>query len=447
MVFKTFKVAALFATLSLLFSCTMEEQLVPASQTVKTIEEKETIITASLEDEPDMVTRTSLVTDETSAPVAVNWNPGDQIKIFSAGESSLFTSLNTEPSRVAKFKGKVNFITGADDGTEVDYVWGLYPYREDAVYNEPQPGVSRTAMISTTLPAVQTGKAGTFDDGYAITIGRSVSLSIPFKAVYSLMRFTVSSPDIVSVSFKGNNNEEIAGGFTTYMDDNQTPPVPLISMDSPETEITLSMADGTCFEKDKFYYIVLLPTSFSNGFTFTVTRSDGMVGDFSINADVTLSRNKFSGVGSLDTRVSQWEAPGNKIYYTTTDGKALSLSGISPAPTRGDASRSGNTLEENIAPENNEGIGILRFTNTVTSIDPGTFQNCTTLKEIILPETLGSIGDSSPRLPHPPGRMSSEESATMSSAFLPVLRRLTSVHKDGMTQRPRSRPHRTNPEP
>ncbi len=329
MVFKTFKVAALFATLSLLFSCTMEEQLVPASQTVKTIEEKETIITASLEDEPDMVTRTSLVTDETSAPVAVNWNPGDQIKIFSAGESSLFTSLNTEPSRVAKFKGKVNFITGADDGTEVDYVWGLYPYREDAVYNEPQPGVSRTAMISTTLPAVQTGKAGTFDDGYAITIGRSVSLSIPFKAVYSLMRFTVSSPDIVSVSFKGNNNEEIAGGFTTYMDDNQTPPVPLISMDSPETEITLSMADGSAFEVGKLYYIVLLPTTFNSGFTFTLTRADGRTGEFKLSttSPVTLARNKFSNVSNLDTRVTTWTGngqPANEIWYTVIDGTSES---------------------------------------------------------------------------------------------------------------------------
>ena len=381
--------AILLAASLVFFSCTAEETV--PSQGID-LERHEVIVTASLDE--DSFTRTSLVTDSDEKPVAINWTPGDKIKVFSDGQAAEFTSINETPTRVARFRGYVSFVTGADDGAEIAYVWGLYPYREDAVYTEPETGVSRTAVITTTLPAAQTGKAGTFDDGYALTIGRSESLSIPFKTVYALMRFSVSSDGIKSVTFKGNNNEAIAGRVSIGMDDTGATPVPIVrSIVEPEKEITLRMADGSCFEKGKFYYIVMLPATFSSGFTFTVTRSDGMVGDFSINADVTLSRNKFSGVGSLDTRVSQWEAPGNKIYYTTTDGKALSLSGISPAPTRGDASRSGNTLEENIAPENNDGIGILRFTNTVTSIDPGTFQNCTTLKEIILPETLGSIGD------------------------------------------------------
>ena len=338
-----------------------------------------------------------MVTDSEEKPVAINWTPGDKIKVFSDGQAAEFTSINETPTRVARFRGYVSFVTGADDGAEIAYVWGLYPYREDAVYTEPETGVSRTAVITTTLPAAQTGKAGTFDDGYALTIGRSESLSIPFKTVYTLMRFTVSRDDIKSVSFKGNNSEAIAGRVSIGMDDTATPVAPIVrSIVEPETEITLRMADGSCFEKGKFYYIVLLPTTFNDGFTFTVTRSDGMVGDFSINGNVTLSRNKFSGVSNLDTRVSSWTVakPGsNEIWYTTTDGKALVLSGISPAPTRGNVSRDASSILENIAPEDNDGIGILRFASAVSTIDPGTFANLTTLSSVTLPETLETIGN------------------------------------------------------
>lgn len=198
-------IAALISASVLFFSCsTVEEPQITADKG-KEISMQEAIITASMDDDA-VATRTSLLTDsdKDEAIVEVQWTPGDKIKIFSAGESSEFTSINTEPKRIAKFKGMVSFITGADDGSETDYVWGLYPYRADATYTEPEEGVSRTAVITTTMPSAQTAKEGTFNDNLAISIGRSESLSIPFKNVYSGLRFTLTRDDIVSVTLSGN---------------------------------------------------------------------------------------------------------------------------------------------------------------------------------------------------------------------------------------------------
>ena len=370
-----------------LFSCSIQEENSPLENPEPKGELQETIITATLDEGTAPETRTSLVTDETGAPVAIYWTPGDKIKIFSDGQSAEFTSINSEPAPVARFRGLVSFVTGADDGQEIAYVWGLYPYREDAVYNEPQVGVSRTATITTTLPAVQTGKAGTFDDGYAITIGRSESLSIPFKSVYTLMRFTVSSDDIKSVTFKGNNNEAIAGRFTVGMDDSASPVAPIVrSIESPETEITLSMADGTCFEVGKLYYIVMLPTTFSSGFTFTLTRADGSIGEFKLSttSPVTLARNKFSNVSNLDTKVSSWTetvVPDNEIWYTTASGEPVSFSSE-------DLTAFGIT--GNIVKDDHYA---LVFENPLTTIPNSIFDRFSDLKTVSLPDVTGLIDD------------------------------------------------------
>ena len=216
---------ALSATLLFFISCSEKEAIIHQADPVDATQKKEVFITASLDEGTDSGTRTSLVTDENDKPAAIYWTPGDKIKVFSDGQAAEFTSVNEEPTHVARFRGTVSFITGADDGVEPSYVWGLYPYREDAVYDEPTPGVSRTATITTTLPAIQTGKAGTFDDSYAITVGRSESLSIAFKSVYTMMRFSVTRDDIKAVSFKGNNNEAIAGRFTVGIDETAYPPL------------------------------------------------------------------------------------------------------------------------------------------------------------------------------------------------------------------------------
>lgn len=82
-------------------------------------------------------------------------------------------SLNEEPSKAAKFKGMISVVSGVNDDMEDSYIWGLYPYDENATLSDGE--------ITTSLPSDQQGKADTFADDLLITMGvhsTSVSHSI-----------------------------------------------------------------------------------------------------------------------------------------------------------------------------------------------------------------------------------------------------------------------------
>jgi hypothetical protein len=349
--------------------------------------QKEVIVTATVDDGAE--TRTSLLVDKDNDDeiLEVRWSPGDEIKVFSAGESSKFTSLNTEPQKTAQFKGTVSFITGLDESGEPEYVWGLYPYREDATCTKTADGT----VITTTLPSYQRGAADTFSDDLALAIGRSRTLSIPFKNVYTGFRFTLTRDDIVSVTFRGNNNETLAGRFSVSMGNDNEPVIREVT--NPDNSVTLYMGDGEVFEAGPTYYMVFKPNVFSKGYSVTVTRRDGKVGVFTITSSRTFSRNKFSRVKNLDnsTRIPAWNSPTtqgvNEIWYTTTDNEPVEYN------TR--YSTVGNVVDtENcVAPADNDGVGIIRFEAPLTTVDNEAFYNKSTMATVSLPETVEVIGE------------------------------------------------------
>ena len=341
-------------------------------------------MTATVDDGAE--TRTSLLVDKDNDDeiLEVRWSPGDEIKVFSAGESSKFTSLNTEPQKTAQFKGTVSFITGLDENGEPEYVWGLYPYREDATCTKTADGT----VITTTLPSYQRGAADTFSDDLALAIGRSRTLSIPFKNVYTGFRFTLTRDDIVSVTFRGNNNETLAGRFSVSMGNDNEPVIREVT--NPDNSVTLYMGDGEVFEAGPTYYMVFKPNVFSKGYSVTVTRRDGKVGVFKITSSRTFSRNKFSRVKNLDnsTRIPSWNSPTNQglneIWYTTTDNEPVEYQ---TSPITGNVVDTENCVE----PADNDGVGIIRFESALTVVDEYAFYQNSTLATVSLPETVEVI--------------------------------------------------------
>ncbi len=360
---------------------------------------QEVIITASIADATGE-TRTSY----NEAEGKNYWSPGDKIKIFSAGESSEFTSINTVPETMVKFRGLISFITGTsnDDEDSKDYVWGLYPYSSSASYFEPD-GISRTARITTKVPILQTGVAGTFGDNLAVMIGRSESLSIPFRGAYSGAFFQVSRSDIVSMTLRGLNGETLAGTATYKFNDSLLPEVAFV--DDPKTSVTVVAPNGT-FEPLKNYYIITLPdVALPDGYSVTLRRSDGYEGTYEVRANRPLNRIRFRNLSDpVDVRIENasniangtstgWvqassSVPLNEIHYTTTDGEAIQYNTTYLSFT-------GNEVDESgcVAPSDNGGVGIIRFTSAIAEIDDSAFEGATNLSSVSWPSTVVSIRD------------------------------------------------------
>ncbi len=356
---------------------------------------REVIITASISDAPDE-TRTSYNEAESKN----YWTPGDKIKIFSAGEASEFTSINNVPETMVKFRGLISFITGTsnDDEDSKDYVWGLYPYSEAAAYFEPY-GISRTARITTTYSTVQTGVAGTFGDNLTVMIGRSESLSIPFRGAYSGAFFQVSRDDIVSMTLRGLNNEVLAGKATIGLNNSLLPVV--YNVTNGSSSVTVTAPNGT-FEPGKNYYIITLPdVALPRGYSVTLRRSDGYEGTYELRANRPLNRIKFRNLSDpVDVRIEDAQniangvstgwvpsaAPDvNEIWYTTTDEEAI---------TYQVQSNTGNQIDQIIAPKDNDGLGVIRFTGPVLTIDESALGGRNTLLSVSLSDAVQEISTS-----------------------------------------------------
>ena len=312
-------------------------------------------ITATL---GDATTRTQLGTD-----TKVYWSPGDAISIFSAGEHERFVAQNTEPVKIAKFKGRISVITGASDGTAKDYIWGFYPYSQDNVYSEPE-GVSETATITATLPSEQTAVPGTFNDGYAMAIGRSETLGISFQNLYSGFWFTLTNRnDIHSVTL--SSDQPLAGRFTAGLDASGTPEIKEVVEGS--NSITLTAPDGGTFERGKAYYFVLFPGTYN----LTVTaRTSTLEGSREIR-NLTLQRNNLAvGSKSLDEKITSsgtgfdYILPAaNEIWIETDqDDEWAVLPSVLP---------DGVTVEN--AERRDDGVIVLTFSEALPAVLPDCF--------------------------------------------------------------------------
>ena len=274
--------------LVLLAACQREGS--PVTPETPVLQLVEHTLYASTPDEDDPATRTavSALNDK-----KILWSAQERISILSGGGNYLFQGDNDAPAATANFTG-----TGpADLGSYI----ALYPYNASATYSE--------GYVSTTLPAFQLGKAGSFADGYLITADDATGNSLSFKHLCSGLRFMVNTDNIKAVSIRGNNGEKIAGDFRFRFASEDTP----VAEAGTEECVTLTPSSGSTFEIGTAYYIVILPTVFTNGFTLTADNGS-QVGELRFDSEVTFSAGKFKNItGALNTRISSWKTP--KINY------------------------------------------------------------------------------------------------------------------------------------
>lgn len=316
-------------------SCQREE----APVDVNTVEQVNLVISTIPQQEPAEDTRTTLVDWS-----YIRWNPQDEISVFTSVEGAKFTSVNTELAASTQFTGTISVDTAASG--DAAWIWALYPYDANAVFADQ--------TITTTLPSNQVAVAGTFDDDLLITAGRARNpfistgdaplimestgmdattmylnesdgsmeangmgldgglatpstvfsnarvLKMHFEHVCAGIRFTLTKPDIESVTLTANGGEPLAGTFTFAMD-NQGMPI-VQSVATPSSSVTLTPPNGGTFQTGVWYYFVTLPVTFSQGVTFTL-ESATQVGTRVGQTAFTLNRGTFMRSTNLDQNI------------------------------------------------------------------------------------------------------------------------------------------------
>lgn len=266
----------LMASVALLASCQRELDHAGAPE-----------IKATVEEEPE--TRTSISVNS-SGTGTIYWSPSDKIDVFFGTKKATYTSQNTSNARTATFKTSSS-ISGSDLSST--NIWGLYPSNSSSSCNG--------SAISTTLPSTQYGVAGTFDNDLFPAIAHGTSTSLQFYNVCGGIKFNMVYDDIKKVTFRGNNNENVAGTVSiTFVNG-----MPKATVTSGVKEITLTPKSGSTFTQGVNYYITLLPGTFSRGFTMTFTTTDDTVGTFVYSdSPVTIKRSVFSKKNGLDSYAS-----------------------------------------------------------------------------------------------------------------------------------------------
>lgn len=240
-----------------------------------------------------------------NADKSVSWLGGEEINVICGADRAKFTSTNTDAAAVVSFSGSLTEATvnAVNNGTSTYPVWGLYPYDE----NVESDGET---YVTTTLPAAQTGVAGTFADDLFITLAKSDNFNLSFYNVCSGFKFTVTKAGITSISIQGKNDEYIAGKVKLTFDGEGKPKVDEVI--NGQKTITLTPPEKSTFEVGKDYYFVTLPIPFTSGFTVTFN-TPSETGLFDVATSVTFPRSKFVTKANVDENIVYGAKAGNII--------------------------------------------------------------------------------------------------------------------------------------
>ena len=336
---------------------------------------------------PDMDTKT--VRDENAK---IYWTPGDAISFFfdsGTDGGSKFVAQNDAVALKTTFSGSITAVTGGSDMEENDcYFWGLYPYDKNATCD----GHTVTMSIKPT----QKGMEDTFAPDMAPSLGRSKFLAIPFRNIWSGFGFTVSEPGLLSVTFRGNGGEDLAGRARIGMDENGLPYV--VEVLDGFQEVTLKSPDATGFVPGKYYYMQFFPGTLTNGFTVTIASAE-KEGEYVYSDEMVYPRSTWKRAANVDKRVGEWNPLTNvdkNIVFADEDLKAKLVAAFDRDE---DAELS---YAEAAKVTSIEGVfGTVRkyksfdefqYFTGVTSIPASMFANWYLLTSVVLPENITQIG-------------------------------------------------------
>ena len=251
-------------------------------------------MTFTASQENGSATRTAIGTE--GGKTKIHWSESDVIKVTNGTETNDFTLTAGQGTTKATFNGEIS---------ESATYYAIYP-------NQNGVSFSDNKFSGVELKAEQEAVEGSFDPKAAIMVAKSNGTNLPFKNVVAYFKVTPTfdCSEIVVTAHK--STDALAGKFDVAIGDDGTPSISNITNKSREVRLT-----GT-IEKDKDYYILLLPGTFEYGFSVTLKPKDDTTKKYfkQKNSSFTLNRNDLWNLGKMEgaTEVSESTIP----YITFT---------------------------------------------------------------------------------------------------------------------------------
>ena len=355
----------------LLFSCAREEAMEDLE--IQDIQPGR-VLYAELEDFTDAGTRAFFELD-----YQIRWAGGERISVFdrnTANREYRFTGSYGDTA------GSFEMVSGGT-GTEISRVYAVTPYRE-------------TDRVCEDGSALQVSY-----DGEQLFRGVTVARQIPmvsagtddhllFRSICGFLQVRLHGNrlKISSVSLRGNRDEPLSGTAIVRFDGDGEPLVDISAATGREIRIT-DYRDFRIFPEVYTEALFLLPpVEFTEGFTLTVTLSDGRVFEQSTQKPLRIERNHLYRMKPVFVDLTGEEVPpDHEIWYTESSHQELNL----PAYYYTYSSVWGARL---VSDELAGFQGVLTFDGPVTHFEGGSW--AAPLKSVYMPPTVESFSDSNP---------------------------------------------------
>ena len=326
------------------------------------------------------------------------WTKGDLVSVFYRSNANQQWKYNGETgARTATLK-RVDAGTATRD---MDRVVVVYPYNEDYYINPS------TYNVQASLPATQTYLKNSYGLDGNIMISSAEYNDVTLKNVCGWLKLQLTGDGEVvkSISFKGNNGEQVAGEL--YI--NSADATAILASDMGDIaegdgesatggaganlsfddvvlkSVTLDCGEGvTLGAEATAFYIALPPQSFKDGFTVDVNCKGYKPMSISTQKDVIIERNHIQPMAEVAFSSEVRTIANNEIWYTATEKIEKSFWTF-------------DTFGANIV--SNEwdsvtGEGIIVFDGDVACIGDHAFNSILALNGITLPNTINRIGHS-----------------------------------------------------
>ncbi len=167
---------------------------------------------------------------------------------------------------------------------------------------------------SASVPTVQTATDGTYDQSLHFMSAYSTNSTFNFKNVCSLIKITltnntsvcrvkvVANPTLTSMDAQEFTYTSITGNFDATIGSDGTASVTATDAKSTYVELRANGDDSTAKTVigDGTFYMVVLPTTISNGFTLLLEKTDGTIYQRIGTKITAFERNQMYDFGSFD---------------------------------------------------------------------------------------------------------------------------------------------------